>query len=47
MAGRPRAALLPSFAAALGAERSAEIARALEAVVDVAADRYVKLRAAT
>lgn len=42
VAGRPRAALLPQFGAALGAERDAEIARALDAVVDIAADRYRK-----
>ena len=42
VAGRPRAALLPEFEAALGAGRDAEIARALDAVVDIAADRYRK-----
>ena len=40
VAGRPRAALLPELEAALEATRSAEIARALDAVVDIAADRY-------
>jgi 2-oxo-4-hydroxy-4-carboxy--5-ureidoimidazoline (OHCU) decarboxylase len=40
VAGRSRAALLPGLAAALGADRSAEIARALDAVVDIAIDRY-------
>jgi 2-oxo-4-hydroxy-4-carboxy--5-ureidoimidazoline (OHCU) decarboxylase len=40
VAGRPRAALLPEFEAALGAERDVEIARALDAVVDIAEDRY-------
>ena len=40
VAGRPRSALLPEFEAALGATRGAEIARALDAVVDIAADRY-------
>jgi 2-oxo-4-hydroxy-4-carboxy-5-ureidoimidazoline decarboxylase len=40
VAGRPRAALLPEFEAALRAARDAEIARALDAVVDIAADRY-------
>ncbi len=40
VAGRPRAALLPGFEAALDAGRDAEIARALDAVVDIAADRY-------
>jgi 2-oxo-4-hydroxy-4-carboxy--5-ureidoimidazoline (OHCU) decarboxylase len=29
--------------AALGADRASEIARALDAVVDIAADRYAKL----
>ena len=38
--GRPRAALLPGFEAALGADRDAELNRALDAVVDIAADRY-------
>lgn len=42
VAGRPRSALLPGFEAALGADRDAEIARALDAVVDIAADRYRK-----
>ncbi len=46
VAGRPRAALLPEFEAALGAGRDDEIARALDAVVDIAADRYRKLMAA-
>ena len=46
VAGRPRVALIPGFEAALRAERGEEIARALEAVVDIAADRYGKLRAA-
>ena len=43
VAGRPRAALLPGFEAALGGDRDAEIARALEAVVDIAADRYRRI----
>ena len=38
--GRPRAALLPELAATLDAERHAELHRALDAVVDIAADRY-------
>jgi 2-oxo-4-hydroxy-4-carboxy--5-ureidoimidazoline (OHCU) decarboxylase len=42
VAGRPRAALLPSMEAALGADRNAEIQRALAAVVDIAADRWAK-----
>ena len=39
VAGRPRAALLPELAAALDADRASELARSLEAVVDIAADR--------
>ncbi len=39
VAGRPRAALLPAMADALGADRDAELHRALDAVVDIAADR--------
>ena len=39
VAGRPRSALLPGLRAALAAERDAELGRALEAVVDIAADR--------
>ena len=39
VAGRPRAALLPGFEAALNAAREAEIFRALDAVVDIARDR--------
>jgi 2-oxo-4-hydroxy-4-carboxy-5-ureidoimidazoline decarboxylase len=42
VAGRPRAALVPEFEAALSAQRDAEIARGLDAVVDIAADRYGK-----
>jgi 2-oxo-4-hydroxy-4-carboxy-5-ureidoimidazoline decarboxylase len=38
--GRPRAALLPIMAAALEANRPAEIRRALGEVVAIAADRY-------
>jgi len=40
VAGRSRAALLPEFEAALEADREAEIARALDAVIDIAADRW-------
>jgi 2-oxo-4-hydroxy-4-carboxy-5-ureidoimidazoline decarboxylase len=40
VAGRPRSALLPGFEAALAGERTSEIARALEAVVDIAQDRW-------
>jgi 2-oxo-4-hydroxy-4-carboxy--5-ureidoimidazoline (OHCU) decarboxylase len=39
VAGRPRSALLPGMRAALTAERESELARALDAVVDIAADR--------
>lgn len=47
VAGRPRAALLPGMAAALGrpaTERDAELHRALDAVIDIAIDRHAKLR---
>ena len=47
VAGRPRAELLPGFAAALEADRDAEIHRALDAVVDIAIDRRAKLSAST
>jgi 2-oxo-4-hydroxy-4-carboxy-5-ureidoimidazoline decarboxylase len=43
VAGRPRSALLGGFAAALEADRSSELARAIDAVVDIAADRAAKL----
>ena len=46
VAGRSRAALLPGMTAALEADRDAEIARALDAVVDIARDRYATLTAA-
>jgi 2-oxo-4-hydroxy-4-carboxy-5-ureidoimidazoline decarboxylase len=42
VAGRPREALLPGMEAALSADREDEIARALDAVVDIAADRYAR-----
>jgi 2-oxo-4-hydroxy-4-carboxy--5-ureidoimidazoline (OHCU) decarboxylase len=42
VAGRARAALLPDMAAALEANRDAEIHRALDAVVDIAMDRFAK-----
>jgi 2-oxo-4-hydroxy-4-carboxy--5-ureidoimidazoline (OHCU) decarboxylase len=45
VAGRPRAALLPGLTAALGADRDAEISRALDAVVDIARARYATLTA--
>lgn len=40
VAGRSRGSLLPGMEAALAADRDGEIARALDAVVDIAADRY-------
>ncbi len=40
VAGRPRAALLPEFEAAMSADPASELARALDAVVDIAADRW-------
>jgi len=43
VAGRTRAALLPDLQAALEGDRNAEIARALDAVVDIAADRWLTL----
>ena len=46
VAGRPRAELLPEMAAALEADRDAEIERALDAVIDIARDRYATLTAA-
>ncbi len=45
VAGRSRAELLPGMAAALEADRQDEIARALDAVVDIARDRYATLTA--
>jgi 2-oxo-4-hydroxy-4-carboxy--5-ureidoimidazoline (OHCU) decarboxylase len=47
VAGRPREALLPGMAAALDADRTTEIHRALDAVVDIAVDRYRTLAGAT
>jgi 2-oxo-4-hydroxy-4-carboxy-5-ureidoimidazoline decarboxylase len=46
VAGRSRAALLPELAAALEADRAAELARALDAVVDIARDRYATMTSA-
>jgi 2-oxo-4-hydroxy-4-carboxy--5-ureidoimidazoline (OHCU) decarboxylase len=46
VAGRSREELLPGMAAALEADRQAEIHRALDAVVDIAIDRHAKLSAA-
>ena len=43
VAGRPRSELLPGMAAALDADRSSEIRRALDAVVDIARDRASRL----
>jgi 2-oxo-4-hydroxy-4-carboxy--5-ureidoimidazoline (OHCU) decarboxylase len=43
VAGRPRDALLPGLTAALDADRSTELHRALDAVVDIAIDRHAKL----
>jgi 2-oxo-4-hydroxy-4-carboxy-5-ureidoimidazoline decarboxylase len=45
VAGRSRAELLPEMAAALDADREAEIDRALDAVVDIARSRYATLTA--
>jgi 2-oxo-4-hydroxy-4-carboxy-5-ureidoimidazoline decarboxylase len=45
--GRSRAELLPDMAAALGADRSAELSRALDAVVDIARDRAARLTTVT
>jgi 2-oxo-4-hydroxy-4-carboxy-5-ureidoimidazoline decarboxylase len=45
VAGRPREALLPGMAEALRADRAAELHRALDAVIDIAADRRAKLSA--
>ncbi len=46
VAGRSRASLVPELRAAVHAGRDAEIARALDAVVAIAADRYRKARLA-
>lgn len=43
VAGRPRSELLAGLRAALEADRLAEISRAIDAVVDIAADRAAKL----
>jgi 2-oxo-4-hydroxy-4-carboxy-5-ureidoimidazoline decarboxylase len=45
VAGRSRADLLPGMVAALDADRASEIARALDAVIDIARDRYAILTA--
>lgn len=46
VAGRSRSELLPEMALALGRERDSELHRALDAVVDIAADRRRTLGAA-
>ena len=45
VAGRPREALLPAMAEAIDADRTSELHRALDAVVDIAIDRHGKLTA--
>jgi 2-oxo-4-hydroxy-4-carboxy-5-ureidoimidazoline decarboxylase len=45
VAGRSRAELLPGMTGALDADRDAEITRALDAVIDIARDRYATLTA--
>ena len=40
VAGRTRSELLPEMAASLARERDSELHRALDAVIDIAADRY-------
>ena len=45
VAGRPREALLPDMARAIEADRTTELHRALDAVVDIAIDRHGKLTA--
>jgi 2-oxo-4-hydroxy-4-carboxy-5-ureidoimidazoline decarboxylase len=42
VAGRPRAALIPGFEAALARDRETELHRALDAVVDIAASRHAR-----
>ena len=42
VAGRTREELLPGMEAALSADRGEEITRAIDAVVDIAADRYAR-----
>ncbi len=44
VAGRTREELLPAMEAALAADRAEEIVRALDAVIDIAADRYSRPR---
>jgi 2-oxo-4-hydroxy-4-carboxy--5-ureidoimidazoline (OHCU) decarboxylase len=45
VAGRSREALLPGMAQAIDADRTSELHRALDAVVDIAIDRHGKLTA--
>ena len=45
VAGRPREALLRDMAGAIDADRTSELHRALDAVVDIAIDRHGKLTA--
>ena len=45
VAGRSRDELFPEMTAALDADRDAEITRALDAVIDIARDRYATLTA--
>jgi 2-oxo-4-hydroxy-4-carboxy-5-ureidoimidazoline decarboxylase len=47
VAGRPRAELLAGLSEALDADRLAEISRAIDAVVDIAADRAARLGVAS
>lgn len=47
VAGRSRAELLPGMDTALAGDRTAEIHRALDAVLDIAVDRHAKLSAGT
>jgi len=47
VAGRSRAALVPGMTAALEADRESEIDRALDAVIDIARDRYATLMPGT
>ena len=46
VAGRSRAELLPEMTAALEATRESEMTRALDAVIDIARDRYATLTSA-
>jgi 2-oxo-4-hydroxy-4-carboxy-5-ureidoimidazoline decarboxylase len=43
VAGRPREAVIPELRAALAREREDELRRGLQAVVDIARDRYAKV----